>query len=64
MDYAVTIPLWSKVLVKEVDSPEDAILLAKRKVAESVKHASIDYSEDIDVFSATQEKHFHLISRP
>jgi len=63
-DYAVIIPLWTKILVKNAESPEKAIEYAKGSVATNISHVRIDDSEEIEVFSPCGEKGFHLTSRP
>lgn len=63
-DYAVIIPLWTKVLVKNAESAEKAIEYAKGVVALNIQHVAIDRSADIEAFNASSETNFHLISQP
>lgn len=62
--YAVIIPLYTKILVKDVESADEAIQCAKDKALLNIKYVSVDESIDIDVFDACNETKFHLISQP
>ena len=63
-DYIVIVPLYSKVLVKDAESPEEAIIFARNKAIAANKKCQFDFGAEVEIIEPSKGEFYHLISKP